>query len=409
MSVLSNGDGTLVTINCPDLDAVMHQGWHTWYVRLKDFNAIDSELNLADVARIYVGVGKRSDPKPGGKGDIFIDEIQLLSAAQCAPVSPANVELTSVPYDFSFDCSTNALDLRLLSYLWLGEAFAGNTPPTPPIIKLDATSGVTTVGGSNIVNGWLNTGSLAPTCNFIDFNSTPLQSGFRPTLMANVEGKQAVWFDGNDIMRADVNTPLVLTVNHAWTVITTIYRDGSQLTTFDTEFFAWSKRNTDSRQGAATYSNNGYGSFAGWGATDRGWTRYFPALHQWHTIAITFAGGANGAFYAMSDGQVVTPNTPLVAANIWRDRFGNGLLMTLGAAYDGESNLTLKITPNTATFLTGAIAKMEVYDYYMTPGQIAFLMGTPMDMSPDVNNRIDFTDIAVFANGWMVGPVLLGN
>lgn len=45
----------------------------------------------------------------------------------------------------------------------------------------------------------------------------------------------------------------------------------------------------------------------------------------------------------------------------------------------------------------------------MTAGQIAFLMGTPLDMSVDGNNIIDFTDIAVFANGWMVGPVLLGN
>lgn len=82
--------------------------------------------------------------------------------------------------------------------------------------------------------------------------------------------------------------------------------------------------------------------------------------------------------------------------------------MTLGDAYEGDSARTRNITAGNY-WLTGAIAKLEVYNYYMTPGQIAFLMGTPYDMSVDGNNRIDFRDIAVFANGWMVGPVLLGD
>lgn len=205
----------------------------------------------------------------------------------------------------------------------------------------------------------------------------------------------------------------MLTGSHAWTIITTIYRDGSQANTFDTEYFVWTSRGNAGTPsvayaGAATYSNNGYGSFAGW-TNDKGWTRYCPALHQWHTIAITYAGGTNGAYYAMADGKVNTSST--MTGAIPTDAYGNGLQMTLGSAYNGNASLTKKITEgaSSAWWLTGAIAKMEVYDYYMTPGQIAFLMGTPMDMSVDGNNRIDFKDLAVFANGWMVGPVLLGN
>jgi len=396
---LSDGDGTKVIVNCPDSDAAMHPGWHTWYIRLKDYNGIDANLNLADVARIYIGVGNPASPATGGKGCIFLDEVRLLTTSECAPVTPADVEKTAVVGDFSFDCATNASDLRLMSYLWLGEGFAGNTPPTPPIIKLDA-SGL----ALGTLTAWPNTGSAGG--NFVDFNSP--QTGYRPTVMANVEGKKAVWFDGNDIMRGDFNTPLSITGSNPWTVIATIYRSGSVANSFDMEIFVWGKRGTSNRQGAFTYSTNGYGSFAGWGAADRGWTRYFPASHQWHQLAITFGGGSPGAFYAMSDGQVVTPNTPITGLDIWTDPYGNGLLMSLGNAYEGNSALTSNITAGGYWF-TGGIAKLEVYNYFMTPGQIAFLMGTPMDMSSDANNAIDFKDVAIFANNWMVGPVLLGD
>jgi hypothetical protein len=398
---LKDSDGTLVIMNNPDTDAVLHQGWHNWYIALKDFNTANPALDMTNIARVYLGVGDRSAPASGGRGAIFVDEIQLLTGTICAMPNPGNTELSSVAGDFSSDCRTNATDMQRMTEAWLGQAYSPNVVPTPPIIQLDAATGVTTVGGK--VTNWQSTGSLPGGLNFVDFN-TP-QTGYRPTLMANVEGKQAVWFDGNDVMIADINTPLVITGNHAWTVIATIYRDGSQATSFDTEYFVWGKRNTALRQGAATYSANTYGSFAGWGGTDKGWTRYFPPLHQWHKLAITFAGGTNGTFYAISDGQVNTIST-LAGADIWKDPYGNGLLMTLGAAYDGDSALTRKITLNTATPLMGAIAKLEVYDYYMTSGQLIFLMGTPLDMSVDADNIINFKDIAVFANSWMALDLL---
>jgi len=413
---LSDGDGTKVTINCPDADAVIHQGWHTWYIRMADFPAANANLSLADVARIYIGVGNPTSPVTGGRGAIFIDEIQLMSDAQCAPISPADVEKTSVTGDFTANCATNASDLQYMTFAWLAEK--GATPPAP-IIKLDATSGVTTTTGNKVTN-WLSSGTFPganPVLNFVDFNNN--QTGYRPTLMTNVEGKTAVWFDGNDFMRADQNTPLFLTGKNPWTVFVEIYRDGSQAGSFDTEYFGWTNRGDYA--GAASYSTNAYGSFAGW-TNDKGWTRYFPALHQWHKLAISNAGGSLGAFYAVADGKLVTVSTvnPVAGNGIQTDKYGNGLMMVLGSVYDGDAGVSTVSSganrprggASTAWWLTGAISKLEVYNVGLTAGQLMWLTGgntTPYDMNVDADNIINFKDIATFANSWMLGPVLLGD
>jgi hypothetical protein len=412
---LSDGSSNKAIVYCPDTDAVLHQGWHTWYILLTDFTAANPSLALDDVARIYLGVGNPTSPVTGGRGDIFIDEIQIMADAQCAPISPADVEKTSVVGDFSANCATNAEDLRYMTYAWLAEK--GDTPPAP-IIKLDATSGVTTTTGNKVTN-WLSSATFPgsnPVLHFVDFNNN--QTGYRPTLMTNVEGKTAVWFDGNDFMRADQNTPLALTGKNPWTIFVEIYRDGSQAGSFDTEYFGWTNRGDYA--GAASYSTNGYGSFAGW-TNDKGWTRYFPALHQWHKLAISNAGGSLGAFYAVADGKLVTVSTvnPVAGKGIQTDKYGNGLMMVIGSVYDGDAGVSTVSSganrprggASTAWWLTGAISKLEVYNVGLTAGQLMWLTGdgsSPLDMNVDADNIINFKDIAIFANSWMSQSLLGG-
>jgi hypothetical protein len=63
-----------------------------------------------------------------------------------------------------------------------------------------------------------------------------------------------------------------------------------------------------------------------------------------------------------------------------------------------------KIVPDMGRTYKGAIAKIEVYDYAMTAGQMAMVMGSSIDMKKD--NVIDFKDLALFAKQWLVGPIL---
>jgi len=420
---------TKAVVYCPDTNAPLGQGWHTWYIRMEDFN---SALDMSDIARIYIGVGNPTGPVTGGRGDIFIDEIRLYAQSQCAPVSPANPDVTSVQYDWNADCQVSARDLRFLTAMWLNSTDKPVAGPNAPIIKLDATNpAITTVSGK--VTNWPNQGSKGG--NFADACST--RTGHRPTLYTNIEGKKAVYFDGNDGLVGDFNTPAELTWANPWTVVVSIWRSDIDAMSKDTEVFVWGKRSTPSTwdpacgdaghkgnivysQGGFCYNSNGWGAFGGWGGGDRGWTSSGgggigaapPSNHVWHTMAITYQGG-RGNFYAISDGTIY--NAQSFASHpmhIQVDRFGNGLRMMIGAAYDQDSARVRNITPNGLSF-TGAVAKLEVYDYYMTPAKINELfMGNapiPVDLALDADKIINFKDIGVFAGSWMNGPYLLGD
>ncbi len=419
---LSDGSSQKAVVYCPDTDAVLHQGWHTWYVLLTDFTAANPSLALTDVARIYLGVGNPSTPVTGGRGDIFVEDIQLLTAAQCAPVSPANPDITSVLYDWNADCQVSASDLRFLTAMWLNSTDKPVAGPNAPIIKLDATNpAITTVGGK--VTNWPNQGSKGG--NFADCCST--RTGYRPTLYTNLEGKKAIYFDGNDGLVGDFNTPLEMTMSNPWTIVVSIWRSDDDAMNAESQVFVWGKRSAPNSwmpcdqhhdphilysQGALCYNSNAWGAFGGWSGGDRGWTQgggigsVPPSNHVWHTMAITYEGGT-GQFYAISDGQIYnTQSYASHAMHIQVDPYGNGLKMMLGGAYSQDSALVKNINPDNHTYtFIGAVAKLEVYDYFMTPAKINELfMGNvpiPVDLADDADKTVNFKDIGVFANSWM--------
>ncbi len=45
-------------------------------------------VNLARVEKLYLGVGDRDDPKPGGAGLVFIDDIRVIRSGLVA--APGN-------------------------------------------------------------------------------------------------------------------------------------------------------------------------------------------------------------------------------------------------------------------------------------------------------------------------------
>jgi len=74
-------------ITHPDPNAAKANEWVEWKLAFSDFAAAGTNLDLASVTKLFVGVGDRSAPKAGGAGLVFVDDIYLSKAA---PVEEPN-------------------------------------------------------------------------------------------------------------------------------------------------------------------------------------------------------------------------------------------------------------------------------------------------------------------------------
>jgi hypothetical protein len=393
-----DGDGDSARVNCPDTDAVIHQGWHLWYIAMQDFNT--NNVDLDDIARIKIGVGLGTSA--GGRGAIFIDEIQIQTATNiCAPANPSDTEVTPVPNDWSFNCRTDATELQWLQRSWLLQSSGASIlPDANKVIHVDA-SGLT-LGQS--LNAWTNTGTAGGT--FRDPNA--VISGRRPTVMM-VDGIKAVVFDDNDILVADVNAPASITGNTLTSgysgqgPFTAIYKVWNEAYNNDESVFNWAKRNNENKYACLCINpNNAWGAGAYWGGNgtttggDIRFENYYPGLHQWQTIIHIYKGGTNGDMYIISNGRMNT-NRPRTL-NIWPN-----CPMVLGGAYNNDSYIQKPWQLDYASGykFTGAIAELKIYNVaadpfiFLTPG------GFPNLVTGDVPEIVDFKDIAVFATSWM--------
>jgi hypothetical protein len=100
----NQGSSPVVVIN-PDPNAAKAADWQVWRIALRDVAGI----NFADVNKIYVGFGNRSNPQAGGCGVVYIDDIQL-HPRRC--LYPPTRDLTG-------DNVVNFDDLAVFSQKWL--------------------------------------------------------------------------------------------------------------------------------------------------------------------------------------------------------------------------------------------------------------------------------------------------
>ena len=56
-------------------EAVRATEWQKWHIALAEVRA--AGVDVAAVKKMVIGVGDRKDPKPGGTGRIYIDDIRL--------------------------------------------------------------------------------------------------------------------------------------------------------------------------------------------------------------------------------------------------------------------------------------------------------------------------------------------
>jgi len=74
---LEDTAGHVAVVTHPDETVLTTEAWQEWTIPFSDFSGV----NLAAVRTIYVGVGDRNNPTPGGSGLIFIDDVGYGSPA----------------------------------------------------------------------------------------------------------------------------------------------------------------------------------------------------------------------------------------------------------------------------------------------------------------------------------------
>jgi hypothetical protein len=72
---IEDGEGCIAIVVHPDRDAVLAPKWSKWHISLADLEA--QGVDVAMVKKIYIGVGDRRNPQPGGIGRIYIDDILI--------------------------------------------------------------------------------------------------------------------------------------------------------------------------------------------------------------------------------------------------------------------------------------------------------------------------------------------
>jgi hypothetical protein len=69
--VVQDSAGKSKVVNHPDLVATTLAGWQEWQIPLSDLSGV----NLAAVKKLTIGVGDRANPKAGGAGRLYLDDI----------------------------------------------------------------------------------------------------------------------------------------------------------------------------------------------------------------------------------------------------------------------------------------------------------------------------------------------
>ena len=142
---LEDGSGNIGVVECGEDDVLLHKdnikcgsdllveynkdrmclrsdpnmkydvGWQEWPIELQEFVDANSNLDLTDVAEVYLGFGDRVNPVSGGSGSVYIDDIKLYPP-KCIYVTGEGLDA-----DFNEDCIVDFKDYAMLANSWLEE------------------------------------------------------------------------------------------------------------------------------------------------------------------------------------------------------------------------------------------------------------------------------------------------
>jgi len=108
---ISSGNGKTGIVYHDDPNATLINVWTEWNIELKEFSA--AGVNLADVDKMLIGFGNKANPKSGGTGTMYFDDVRLY------PPRCILDKLTGLEADFTDDCTVDVADLQIVAQEWL--------------------------------------------------------------------------------------------------------------------------------------------------------------------------------------------------------------------------------------------------------------------------------------------------
>jgi hypothetical protein len=109
---LRSGDGNLAIVYYDDPNDLNEPAWHEWNIDLADFAvAGPNNVNLSDVAKVYIGFGTRAAPAVDGTGNVYFDNIRLYKTRCVAALAPEG--------DLNADCNVDFSDVNVMATDWL--------------------------------------------------------------------------------------------------------------------------------------------------------------------------------------------------------------------------------------------------------------------------------------------------
>ena len=72
---IEDSAGRIAVATYSDVNALLTTEWQNWHISLANMQA--AGVDLTSVLKIYIGVGDRDNPQPGGSGKVYIDDIWI--------------------------------------------------------------------------------------------------------------------------------------------------------------------------------------------------------------------------------------------------------------------------------------------------------------------------------------------
>lgn len=175
--------------------------------------------------------------------------------------------------------------------------------------------------------------------------------GVSSITVGEVSGRRAVTFAGGDWLTSSFTAPAGLTGRSAYTVA--VWALNPEIGGEEC-MVQWARRGMDSRTAHFNYGTApASGAVVHWGSGDMGYERNIPAPNQWHHLAVTYTGGAQGTETIYVDGKVVASEVKAL------DLLPDGPI-NIGQALDAQG-------------FTGSMGSVRMYGEALAAGDVASL------------------------------------
>jgi len=105
---ISNSNGSVSVLNHPNPDATHFTDWTEWKIPLINFST--ENVTLTDVNSLFIGVGYHNDPRSGGSGKLYFDDIRLYGLQDGDPI-----DIISTGFEVDQD------DIETIVSAWIGK------------------------------------------------------------------------------------------------------------------------------------------------------------------------------------------------------------------------------------------------------------------------------------------------